>query len=90
MDLFSVTHQEILDRISRHCPDAMSCYLHCYNRSRSSQTSSIFFSKDEIETDLSESYTLFRNRLKKLAKENLLEWVLIDDGIGVTLADIDE
>jgi hypothetical protein len=43
-----------------------------------------------LEEDMSESFSIFRNNLKKLACLNLLEWHLIDKGIHVTLADINE
>lgn len=83
-----MNYQEILDRISRHCPQALGVYLQCINRMDSQGT--VFFSKELIEVDLSENFRAFRNNIKKLARENLLEWHPFNNGISVTLADIDE
>ena len=88
MDLYNINSQEILDRISRHCPDALSAYLQCLNRANEKGT--VFFSKDLVEIDMSEKWTKFRNRIKKLALENLLEWHPFDNGISVTLVTQDE
>ena len=85
MDLYHITSQEILDRISRHCPDAMSAYLQCVNRA--DNDGNIVLSRKTIEIDMSEDFRMFRNRIKKLARENLLEWFPIDDGLSITLAD---
>ena len=84
MDISSPTAQQILDQISRHCPDAMSVYLHCMNRVDDSLTA--YFSRDMVEVDMSEDMRSFRNKIKKLARENLLEWHPLDGGIAVTLA----
>lgn len=83
MDLYAITSQEILDRISRHCPEALSVYLHCINRANTEGT--VFFSKNMVEIDMSERWTKFQNRVKKLALENLLEWHPFNDGISITL-----
>ena len=84
MDLYHVTSQEILDRISRHCPQALCTYLQCINRADNDGT--VFFSKELVEIDMSEAWVRFRNHLKKLALENLLEWHPFNGGISVTLA----
>lgn len=88
MDIYSVTSHQILDTISRHCPEALSVYLICLTRADDQLT--VYFSKETIEVDLSENLRSFRNNIKKLARENLLEWHPIDGGISVTLAAIDE
>lgn len=88
MDLYAITSQEVLERISRHCPEALSAYLQCMNRADRSGT--VFFSKSTVEVDMSEGWTKFRNQIKKLALENVLEWHPFDGGISVTLAAIDE
>lgn len=89
MDLQSITSQEILDRISRHCPSSLSAYLQCINRANSEGT--VVFSKSLVENDMSETFLTFKNRIKKLALENLLEWHFTDEGsISVTLAPHDE
>lgn len=88
MDLYTITTQEVLDRISRHCPEALSAYLHCINRADSDGT--VFFSRSIVEIDMSEGWAKFRNHIKKLAIEDLLEWHPFNNGISVTLAGIDE
>lgn len=88
MDLYAITSQEILDRISRHCPNALSAYLHCINRADAN--GQVFFSRDYVEIDMSEGWTKFRNHIKKLAIENLLEWHPFNNGIAVTLAALDD
>lgn len=88
MDLYAVTSQEILDRISRHCPQSLSAYLHCINRADNNGT--VYFSRQLVEVDMSERWANFRNNIKKLALENLLEWHPFNQGIHVTLAAIDD
>jgi hypothetical protein len=88
MDLYAVTSQEILDRISRHCPEALSLYLQCINRANEDGT--IFFSKQLVEVDMSGTWSKFKADIKKLALENLLEWHPFSNGISVTLAAMDE
>lgn len=88
MDLYAITSQEVLERISRHCPSALHFYIQCINRS--DKNGHAFFSKKIVEQDMSDSYTKVKNNIKKLALENLLEWHPFDGGISVTLARIDE
>lgn len=88
MNIHTITTQEVLDRISRHCPEALSAYLHCINRADGQ--GSVFFSRNQLEIDMSESFRIFRNNIKKLARENLLEWHPLDGGLAITLADIHE
>lgn len=88
MDLYAITSQEILDRISRHCPYALSAYLQCINRADSN--GQVFFSRENVEIDMSEGWAKFRNHIKKLALENLLEWHPFNNGIAVTLAALDD
>jgi len=88
MDLYAITSQEVLERISRHCPESLSVYLQCINRANEEGT--IFFSKQLVEVDMSEGWTKFKNQIKKLALENLLEWHPFNGGISVTLAALDE
>jgi len=85
MDIHAITTQEILERISRHCPEALSIYLQCLNRADSE--GEIFFSRELVEVVMSEEWRIFRNNIKKLARENLLEWHPFNSGISVTLAD---
>ncbi len=89
MDIYALNTQEVLERISRHCPQALSVYLHCLNRVEK-DGQEVYFSRDMIEQQLSESWTRFRNNIKKLATENLLEWRLEEHGINVTLAALED
>lgn len=88
MDLYTVTTQQILEQIARHCPSALPTYLQCMNRV--DQAGKVFFSKAMVQNDLSESWTKFKNQVKKLAIEGLLEWHPFNGGISVTLAALDE
>ena len=84
MDSFAITSQETLDLISRHCPQALTIYLQCINRS--DMEGRVFFSRELVEVDMSESWSKFRNRIKALAQEGLLEWHPVSGGISVTMA----
>lgn len=86
MDLYAVTTQEILERISRHCPQSLSAYIQCLNRANDEGT--VYFSKQMVDEILSEEFSIFRKNIKSLARENLLEWHPFDGGISVTLANI--
>ncbi len=86
MDIFALTTQETLDRISRHCPEALSAYLNCINRADTD--GKIFFSKSFVNVEMSMGWCAFRNNIKKLALENLLEWHPFNDGIMVTLPEV--
>lgn len=88
MDIYAVTSQEVLERISRHCPESLSAYLQCINRANID--GGVFFSKSLVEIEMSEGWTKFRNQIKKLALENLLHWQPFNNGISVTLAAINE
>ncbi len=87
MDIYTLTSQAILDSISRHCPEALSTYLNCINRA--DKNGSVFFSKQLVQVDMSDSWIIFRNNIKKLARENLLEWHPLNNGIHITLAELD-
>ena len=86
--MYNITSQEVLEKISRHCPESLTVYLQCLNRADDSGT--IFFSRSLVEIDMSENWTKFRNKIKKLDLENILEWHPFNEGISVTLAEIDE
>ena len=49
MDIYTVTTKEILERISRHCPEALSVYLQCINRC--DRNGCIHFTKDMVEVE---------------------------------------
>lgn len=84
MDLYTITTQETLERISRHCPDSLFAYLQCLNRAN--DDGEVFFSKRMVEIDMSHGWAKFKNQIKKLALENLLEWHPFNEGISITLA----
>lgn len=88
MDIYRITTQEILERISRHCPDSLFAYLQCINRAGSKGT--VYFSRQTIEDDMSLGFTKFKNAIKKLAIENLLEWHPFDGGLSITLMENNE
>ncbi len=88
MDLYAIASQEALDRISRHCPTALSAYIQCLNRANKAGT--VVFSRAMVNIDMSLGWTKFRNDIKKLALENLLEWHPTEKGISITLAALDE
>ncbi len=88
MDFYCLTTQSTLDQISRHCPESLSIYLQCVNRA--DLEGRVFFSRELVEVDMSEEWRPFRTNIKKLAREGLLEWHPIDNGIAVTLMGTDE
>lgn len=88
MDIYALTTQEILDNISRHCPEAMSTFLHCLNRS--DENGKIQFDKFTVDVNMSEEWSVFRKNIKKLARENLLIWSPIPNGLEVQMVDIHE
>lgn len=83
MDIHALTTSDILDRIARHCPEAMTTYLHCLHHI--DVDGRHFFSRQEIEEDMSEEFRVFKNHVKKLSREGLLEWHPIDNGIHIAL-----
>lgn len=76
---------DILEQIGRHCPRAMSIYALCL--ARADENLSLIFTKEEIRNDLSESYCKFRNDLKALAREGLLEWHEMNGKLHIILGD---
>lgn len=76
---------EVIDQIGRHCPRAMSVYVLCFGRM--DENNSVSFTKDYIVNDLSESYCRFKNDLKSLAREGLLEWHEMGTNLHVILGD---
>lgn len=86
MDIYDTHQQEVIERISRHCPEALGAYFICVNHANKGRA---YFSKSMVSIDMSQGWTRFRNNIKKLALENVLEWHPIDGGISITLADLD-
>ena len=87
MDIYAITTQEVLERISRHCPESLSAYLQCINRA--DENDFILFTRELVEVDMSDEWRKFKKNIKALARENLLEWYPVDDAIAVTIAPID-
>lgn len=85
MDIYAVTTQEILERISRHCPEAMSTYIQCLNRADDHGV--VHFTEQMVDVDMSDDWSAFKQNIKKLARESLLEWSPLNNGVSVTLAD---
>lgn len=84
MDLYAITTQQQLDQISRNCPRALATYTMilakaCYEGKAS-------FTRKQVTHDLSESYVKFRNDVRALARQDLLEWHEMGDTLQVTLA----
>lgn len=79
---------EIIDQIGRHCPYAISTYAICLGHLDVGLE--VIFNRKQIVEDLSESYCKFRNHLKALAREGLLEWHEMGEYLYVTLATFDE
>lgn len=84
----SINYQEAIEQISRHCPEALSTYFQCLNRADADKSS--YFTRDIVEIEMSESWTKFKNHLKKLACENLICWQPIDNGFYVIVAELDD
>lgn len=84
MDLYTITTHENLDRIARNCPRALSAFIHLLCNAK--DNGSVILQKRQISDAMSESFTKFRNDLRSLARENLLEWHQMNDTIHVTLA----
>lgn len=88
MNIYSLTAQEVLDQISRHCPEALTIFLQCINRMDDKGT--FHFTRPMVEDEIGMSWTRFKNHIRKLSSENLLEWHLLDRGIAVTMMDLDD
>ena len=84
MDIQDPEVQQVLDLISRHCPYAMGTYLQCVNRGDSK--GEMLFSKDVVEVEMSNDWRKFKKDIKALARENLLYWSPLNDGIAVCMA----
>jgi hypothetical protein len=54
--------------------------------SRASSDGTVVFSQKQITDDFSESWTKFRNDLRALARQNLLEWHQIKNVIRIEIA----
>ena len=88
MNIYSVGVQDVLDKISRHCPEALTVFLQCINRMDDCGT--FHFTRNLVEDEIGISWTRFKNHIRKLSTENLLEWHTIDEGIAVTILGFDD
>lgn len=84
MRVDEISSQETIEGLSRHCPECISTYMHCANRINNNRQ--VFFTKTMVTEEMSESWTKFKNNIKKLACESLLEWHPFNGGIMVTLS----
>lgn len=84
MDLYTIITHNTLDKIARNCPRALSCFVHLLTRA--SDEGKVIFHKQQIIDDLSESYVKFKNDLRSLAREDLLEWHERNGALHVILA----
>jgi hypothetical protein len=84
LDIQTITTLQTLDRIARSCPRALSTFVHLL--CRVNNEGKVSFRKEQIINDLSESYAKFRNDIRSLARENLLEWHQKGTSLHVTLA----
>ena len=75
----------ILDQIARHCPRAMGTYALCLSQMNENNT--FVLTRNQIINDLSESYTKFKNDLRSLSKEGVLEWHSNGDYLTVIIGD---
>jgi uncharacterized protein YfaT (DUF1175 family) len=80
--------QTALLLISENCSRALSTYLICHKHS--DQDHFLQVTKDQINIDESLSWTKFKNDLKALSRQGLLEWIdQDDDTINITLSEWD-
>lgn len=84
MDLYTITTHQTLDRIARNCPRALCAFIHLMTRA--DNEGNVSLQKQQITDDLSESFAKFRNDLRALAREELLEWHQMGNHLHVTLA----
>lgn len=84
LDLYTITTHQTLDRIARNCPRALCTFIHVLTRA--DQEGIAVLEKKQIVEDLSESFAKFRNDLRSLAREDLLEWRQIGSYLHITLA----
>lgn len=84
MDLAAITTYQTLGRIARTCPRSLTTYIHLL--CRADQEDKVVLEKKQITDDLSESFAKFRNDLRALAREDLLEWHQMGNFLHVVLA----
>lgn len=84
----AIPSQDVLERISRHCPEALSNYLACMNRAMNTGNNEIYFDKETVDVEMSDEWHIFKRNIKKLAREHVLTWAPFDKGIAVELIEV--
>lgn len=85
MTIGAIPSQDVLKRISRHCPEALANYLDCLNCAQNNDSSEIYFDRETVDIEMSDEWHIFKRNIKKLARENVLMWAPFDKGISVEL-----
>lgn len=84
LDLYTITTHQTLDRIARNCPRALSAFIHLLTRA--DDEGNVTLEKKQITDELSESFACFRNDIRSLAREDLLQWHQTANSLHITLA----
>jgi len=79
---------EIIDQIGRHCPRAINTYILCLGHM--DEKRSLILSKEEVTKDLSESFCKFKNDLRALAREGILEWHEMNSNLHIIVGITEE
>lgn len=80
---YSLTHQEVLEIITRWCPDSLTTYLACIDRS--DDAGYAVFTPVLLRRELFTDVPVFTKHVRNLARQDLLKWYEIDDGVLVKL-----
>ncbi len=80
---FSYPPLEYLFFVAKNCPSAVYTYLNLWKSQDSSHR--LFITRNQIRDEESESWTCFVNNLRKLSKQDLLEWKFSKDGESVVI-----
>ena len=87
MDKIEAVDFETLDRISRHCPQALTTYLSCVLHSRGEQQTTI--DRQYVEDIFLISWTKFKNHLRALTAEMVIHHHVLGDSALVHIVDHD-
>ncbi len=79
--------ESTLFQIAENCPRSFAAYLMCYQNADHDLYANL--TKQIVEKEKSMSWTKFRNDVKALARQGLLEWHENKGAIEVTLAAYD-
>ena len=83
MHFFACPPLEYLLFAAKHCPSAVYTYINLWRTQDSEHR--IFCTRNLIRDEESESWTCFVNNLRKLAKQDLLEWKFSKDENSVVI-----